>query len=169
MKQLNLSDKRDATNHSFKSRIALPVNMLLLLVGTVMSVSGLYIQLVYHVGKKAADTALFENLATLHTWAGLIFVPVVMLHLLLHEKWYRAVIKKRLFRKNRVTWLLTLFLLFSVLFGIIPWLISPYNPALHFRFMCIEIHDKTAVVLLLFMIGHALKRKKKLFVRKGKK
>lgn len=131
-------------------------NVSLLIFGLTMTFSGLYIQIHYHIQDSAP--LRFSQWTFIHKWSALLFTSIVAAHVALHLKWYNAVLEKQLFRKNRVTLILTTFMFAASLSGFVPWTLSLFPFHSEFRHTLVEIHDKIGVIFMVVMIGHIIKR-----------
>lgn len=178
------SEKRKKGNKAF---LAFIINNLLLVTGIVMILSGLILQLGFHIGGHGG-----QSLEELHTllqsmqyeelrgidmnkivcglnyakWStthkiGIIFFSLVMIyHLYAHLKWYKAVITKHLIRKNIQVITLTVLFLLVAISGLVPWFIDLTDNTNGLRLTFIEIHDKIALILVVYLVLHVMKRKK---------
>lgn len=131
-------------------------NISLLVFGIVMTVSGLYIQIHYHM--QDGGTLGFSQWTFIHKWSAMLFALIVIAHILLHLKWYEVVFKKQLFRKNRVTTILTIIMIIVSLLGFLPWILTLFPDQVDLRHTLIEIHDKIGIVFMVIMVGHIIKR-----------
>lgn len=145
-----------------KSRIGFVVNSLLLAFGAAMVVSGFVIQFGYHVGRMPLKADIWGISHSVwcgaHKWVAIGFAVLVVWHVWLHWKWFRGVIAKKLFRRNRHTVILTLLIITVSILGFLPWLIGVFQGSTHIRYDMIEIHDKAAIVLSVYLILHFYKR-----------
>lgn len=148
------------------------LNALLLLVGVLSVFSGVLIQFNYHMGHHGGIASQHDVLGIGYTaWTAIHKISIVVLsilmvmHLALHAKWYLGVFKKRLFSKNRQVLTLTIVFLFVALTGLIPWAIDSFSSNGLLRKGFIEIHDKLALILTVYLILHVVKRAKWYFKR----
>lgn len=123
-----------------------------------MSISGLYIQIHYHL--LDVDNSGFSQWTFIHKWSAVTFTFIAILHIVQHLKWYKTVFKKHLFHKNRVTIILTIIMIIVSLLGFLPWIMGIFPTQETLRYTLIEIHDKIGIVFMVIMIGHILKRLK---------
>ena len=163
------------------------INNLLLLFGIVMIFSGLSLQIGYHMngsnkqngsGKPENKQSItYEQLNEIntnrmvcgfnyHSWSTIHEVSIVFFSLLMTYhiyakwEWYKIVISKRLMTKNiQVVTLSVLFFLVTCT-GLIPWFIHLSGGSVYSRFGFIEIHDKLALMLIVYFVLHIWKRKK---------
>lgn len=161
------------------------INNLLLLLGVVMIFSGLTLQLGFHIGDhgnklvaqslestqaipyeqiREIDTSKivcgfnYPDWSAIHKYAIVFFSLLMVYHLYAHWKWYKGVIAKRLMGKNiQVITLSILFLLVAIT-GLVPWFIDLLGSTNILRMAFIEIHDKLALVLVVYLILHMIKR-----------
>lgn len=143
-------------------------NSILLITGTIASLSGIAIQIGYHAGSpdsitKASRTILgfgYADWSMIHKIAIVIFALSSIYHIYVHRKWYKAVLKKPSLRKqNKQVLLLSLFFILSAITGIIPWAIDSFGTDQVARTTFIEIHDKISLILVAFMVLHISRRK----------
>jgi hypothetical protein len=150
-----------------RSAYILTINLGLLLAGSGMAFSGLLIQFNYHMGHHAGinpDIIVlglnYQNWSDIHKITILVFSICMFFHTILHWKWYKMVIKKKLIAGNRQTILLSVLFLMVAITGYMPWLIKLTGGEEDIRKMLIEIHDKLTLVLFVFLILHVIKRLK---------
>lgn len=157
------------------------INNLLLLTGLLMIVSGLTLQLKFHVGQKGSaptvvhhtasqpdvsvlllnDRAIlphYRTWSTVHKTTIIFFSLLIIYHTATHLKWYKTIFRKRLIRKNRQTLILTLLFLLVAFSGIVPWLTGVLWNNNNTRLMLIELHDKLALIFLVFLVLHVAGR-----------
>jgi hypothetical protein len=143
------------------------INLGLLLSALVVVFSGLLIQIEFHMGSH--DGVVINNSVmgfgysgwlNIHRIAIVIISLFMIFHVLLHWKWYKAVVKKRLIKKNRQVIILSIVFVLTAVTGYIPWFISLAGGEELSRKLFIEIHDKLALILFVFLILHLLKRMK---------
>lgn len=163
------------------------INNLLLISGLVMILSGLVLQMGFHFGgpdvhqigvhEAQAQSMQYEQLRKIDTnkivcgfnypdWSAIHKFAIVCLsllmiyHLYAHWKWYKGVIAKRLIRKNTQVILLSVLFLLVAVTGYIPWFVDLSGSTSILRMLFIEIHDKIALVLIIFLIVHIIRRLK---------
>lgn len=146
-----------AENAQKKRRYRCLTNVSLLVFGFIMTFSGLYIQVCYHMRGDSFSLG-FSQWTIIHKWSALLFTLISITHIVLHLKWYKIVIEKQLFRKNRATLVLTIFMIIVSLTGFLPWIMSLFPIHLALRRTLIEIHDKIGVIFMVILIGHIIKR-----------
>ena len=161
------------------------VNNLLVLLCIIMIFSGLTLQLGFHIGdhsnKLAAqsvqtaqvipyeqmreiDTSKivcgfnYPDWSAIHKYAIVCFSFLTVYHVYTHWKWYKGVFAKRLMGKNiQVITLSALFFLVAIT-GLVPWFFDLLGSTNILRMVFIEIHDKIALVLVVYLILHMIKR-----------
>jgi hypothetical protein len=79
-------------------------------------------------------------------------------HIILHWKWYKAVITKNLIAKNKLIITLSIVFLLVAITGYLPWLIKLSGGNDSLRIVFIEIHDKIALIFLINLILHVSSR-----------
>jgi hypothetical protein len=146
------------------------INIGLLISGLFTVFSGLLIQLKYHIGNHgniSVNDYVFG--ISYKSWSGFHKISIVILsvlmifHIYLHWKWFKAVIKKRIVTNNKqVLTLLALFVLVAIT-GFIPWFLGLLKDNEIPRKTFIEIHDKLAIILSAYLILHIIKRLKWFF------
>lgn len=143
------------------------VNLGLFISGLLTLFSGLLIQVKYHMGNHG-NIAVNNNVfgISYYGWSDIhkifivIFTFLMIFHISQHWKWYIVVIKKRIFAKNiQVLTLLVVFILVAIT-GFIPWFIDLLKGDEMQRKAFIEIHDKLALILAIYLILHVNQRLK---------
>lgn len=143
------------------------INLGLLLSGLMMVSSGLLIQVKYHMGHHG-DIAINDTIAGIsyYGWSDLHKISVVVLsafmtfHIAVHWKWYKAVITKKLIAKNKQLITLSVVFFMVAISGFTPWFIHLLQGNEMLRKTFIEIHDKLAIVLFIYLILHIIKKLK---------
>lgn len=169
--------------HTFNSFL---VNNLLFIIGISVIISGLVLQFEYHMGGHTIqqhgntfDTSGFvqnyEQMREINTnkivwgfkygnWSDIHKVLIVCFSLLMiyhtyqHWKWYKGIIIKKLYSRNKQVILLALLFVIVVITGLIPWFIDLTGGESTLRMSFIEIHDKITLILIIFLILHFIKR-----------
>lgn len=136
------------------------VNLCLLAAGFAVSVSGVIIQIRYHVGHHP-DTSIvmaLDRMAwyALHVWASGIFLLAAGYHLWAHRKWYKHLFGRKPLPNRTPTTVLTLLTAITVITSFAALLLSPFDRDL--RFLLVEIHDKAAIPFLIIAFLHTKKR-----------
>lgn len=112
------------------------INRGLLILGGGMALSGLIIQCHYHLLKNPDDSRVLgfgrPEWNTLHVWTSIGFLAVVSYHAWGYRK--------------KPTVLLTLLMLVVVITAFLP---------------LIEVHDKVAILFLIVLLRHVIKRRKR--------
>jgi magnesium-transporting ATPase (P-type) len=135
----------------------------LLISALVMAFSGLLIQVKYHMGNNGNHQGVsygpgYIELSFVHKIVVLFFSFFTILHIVSHWKWYKTVIKKQLIAKNIQVITLSLLFVITALTGVFPWLFYIFSGDEFIRKAIIEIHDKIALILFIFLILHVTKR-----------
>lgn len=127
--------------------------------------SGMLLQVNYHIGNHGAnaiDGCVFGinygGWSVIHKMTALVFFMLVIFHFFQHWKWYKAVFVRRLLAKNRQVLILSLVFVLTAISGLVPWCVGLLDGAEILRKIFIEIHDKLAIVLTLYLILHIIKR-----------
>jgi len=166
-----------------KTKYRFLVNNLLLLSGIVMAISGLVLQIGFHIGSSGprhsggrhSHTETIEQVqriipdntvwgidystwSTIHKVAIVLFSLLMLYHLVNHWKWYKAILKNHLLHKNRQVMILSFLFILVALTGFIPWFIDLAGSKSIMRLILIEIHDKLAIILTGFLILHIFGR-----------
>lgn len=147
------------------------INIGLLVAGFATVFKGLLIQVEYHMGNHG-NMAINDKVAGLnysgwtvvHKISIVVFSALVIYHVFRHWKWYKTVILKKLINKNRQVLILSALFILVAITGFIPWLIELMKGNKLIRKDFIEIHDKLALVLSVYLILHILKKWKWLFI-----
>lgn len=154
-----------------RTGVSIFVNLGLLFFGSIMAFSGLLIQIKYHMGNHGMidinNTAWGINYfcwSDTHTVSSICVFILIIAHVVQHWKWYTVVIKKRLFAKNtQVITLSVIFILVAVT-GFIPLIIKLSTSDEIIRKFFIEIHDKLALILFIYLLLHVVIRFKWYFI-----
>ncbi|HPT20645.1 MAG TPA: hypothetical protein PLR88_01755 [Bacteroidales bacterium] len=155
------------------------VNNSLLLSGIAMIISGFVLQLGFHI-----DSANRHHETTLHSqtinieqlreinqgltvwgvnyvsWSAIHKVTIVLFllfmiyHFIVHWRWYKEVFTRHLVRRNKQVITLSSLFVMVVLTGLIPWFIDLSGTRNLFRLFLIEIHDKLAILLTVYLFLH---------------
>lgn len=142
-------------------------NLGLLIFGVTMIFSGMLIQIEYHMGNHgiipANDIVLginYPGWSRIHKISIVALTLFMMYHVYVHWKWYKAVLTKHLFSKNQQVLILSILFLLVAITGLTPWCIDVLHGDQVHRKMFIEVHDKLAIMLAIFLILHGIKRVK---------
>ncbi len=160
------------------------INNMLLLAVLITVISGLVLQIGFHMGSHHSENLSFhsESMAyeqvreidpnkdvwgftysdwsTIHKTIIVVFSVLMIYHFYIHWKWYKGVIAKQIIRKNQQVIILTLLFLIVAITGIVPWIIDLSGGTVDSRTFFIEIHDKITFVLIVYFILHIIKRTK---------
>lgn len=143
------------------------INLGLLLTGVVMAFSGMLIQICYHMGNHGDINPLtiiygidYYGWSDIHKISIVAISLFMIFHFILHWKWYKTIIKKKLMGKNRQVIILTILFILVAMTGYIPWFIHLSGSSELTRKGFIEIHDKLTLALLIFLVLHITKRLK---------
>jgi hypothetical protein len=139
----------------------------LLISGSATVFSGLLIQVEYHMGHHEINTindAVFG--ISYFGWSDIHKVSIVLLsafmifHISRHWKLYKVIGKKKVVAKNRQVLTLSVVFVLVAITGLIPWSIDLMNGGELQRKAFIEIHDKLAIILSIYLILHIIRRLK---------
>ncbi len=169
------------------------INTLLLLAGILVIISGLSLQIGYHMGghekhdrdnftaqdhtkntgyenqvsyeqTRGIDTAKrvlaldYHDWSALHKYTIISFSLFMIFHITVHWKWYKAILSKKLLGKNKQMTILTALFLLVSLTGLIPWFIDLAGSTAEMQLLLIELHDKLALLFIIFIVLHLTKR-----------
>jgi hypothetical protein len=111
----------------------------------------------------ATKTALgftYTQWSVMHKWAIVAFTLLMVYHVSAHWKWYKGVIRKQLISKHfQVITLSVIFILVAAT-GLLSWVIDLIGGSGSLRLILIEIHDKLAIILTIYMVLHVIGRMK---------
>lgn len=158
------------------------INNGVLVSGVLTVISGLVLQLGFHFGHgrqmhEPLHEANYEQMrgfasapdvwgfsysewSVLHKSAILVFALLMIIHICLHINWYKAMFSGKAWRKNRQTIILSVLFILTAFSGLIPWFVDLLAGSDDARLELIEIHDKLALLLVVFLILHVAKRQK---------
>lgn len=179
--------KQETGRHRKHTFIILLINNLLLVSGLVMVISGLVLQLGFHLGgpqghqidvhEVQSRSIQYEQVRELdtnkivcgfnypfwtkiHKFAIVIFSLLMVYHTQTHWKWYKGVVRKHLIGKNLQVFVLSVLFLLVAITGLVPWFIDLSGGIIALRMIFIEIHDKLALIFTIYLILHLIKRNK---------
>ena len=145
----------------------LGLNGSLFIAGLFSAFSGILMQVSYHMhhqvkmnSGKIVMGLHFEDWSFVHKLSITLLSILIFYHLVAHRKLYFAIIKKRLFAKHNQLLQFTAIVFITALTGIIPWIMHLTTHSAHTRKTFIEFHDKIALVLVIYMALHFVKRLK---------
>jgi len=145
----------------------LVINTALLISGITSTFSGMLIQIKYHMGNHGAiaiDDSVFR--ISYHGWTAVHKMSItalsllVLYHIYKHWKWYKIVITKRLLAKNQQVLVFSLLFILVAITGLVPWIIDTTKGNWVIRKILIEIHDKLAIIMAIYLILHIISRLK---------
>lgn len=146
------------------------VNLGLVISGIATLFSGFLIQVKYHMGNQgsiAMDDDVFEinykGWSDIHKISIVVLSALMIYHIYQHWNWYKVVIKKKLITKNRQVIILSVVFVLVALTGFIPWFIDSFKDDGMLQKSFIEVHDKLAIILSIYLILHMIKRLKWFF------
>lgn len=100
----------------------------------------------------------YSGWSNIHKVSVVILSLFMLFHIVLHWKWYSMVVGKKLIAKNIQVITLTIVFILVAITGYTPWLIRSMEGDEVTRKILIEIHDKLALVLTIYLILHIIKR-----------
>lgn len=163
------------------------VNNLLLIFGLAVIISGLLLQVEFHMGSherhrsgiQLSDSRMiqYEQLREINTgkivwglnyseWSFshkfviVGFSLLMIYHTFVHWKWYKGLVNKHLYNKNKEVTSLSVLFLITAVTGLLPWFIDMAGGTSNLRMSFIEIHDKITFILIAFLLLHFIKRAK---------
>lgn len=160
------------------------INNLLVLLGSITILSGLTLQLGFHMGGHGAhlgsheiqsNAATYEQAreidpyktvlgfnysewSTIHKASIVIFSLLMIYHFYIHWNWYKGVFKKNLVKRNAQVIILSVLFILVAITGIVPWLTDLSGNYSILRYVFIEIHDKLTLVLIILLVLHVIRR-----------
>jgi 2-oxoglutarate ferredoxin oxidoreductase subunit delta len=169
------------------------INNLLLLFGLLTIVSGLALQLGFHVGggmghagrqmihlqvlnyeqirNISAKSVLglgYHDWSVFHKYVVVFFSLLAIYHIYKHWKFYKAIIIHHLVGSSSCIAGMSVLFIITAVTGLVSWFIYLSGGNKFARFELIEIHDKLALVLAAYIIWHIIK-KQKWFISSWKK
>jgi hypothetical protein len=150
-----------------KPTVLIVINSILLLCSIATVFSGYTIMLHYHMGHPGAISTsetfwgfYYSDWSLIHKSCAVAVTLFISYHTQLHWEWYKKVLYKKLMTKNRQVIVLSVIFAVALLTGFIPWILQLNStPDITHRFL-LEIHDKTGIVLSVFLGLHVSKRMK---------
>lgn len=140
------------------------IDLALAITGLYFSLSGLLIQLRYHMHDKNKLSLLlgmdYSSWNILHIISSLLGLVLVCIHVYQHRKWYLNIIRNRRLPKQKPTLIISAVFLLMAFTGLASLALRILDPVkfAESRFMFIEIHDKLGILLSIFLTGHILRR-----------
>ena len=161
------------------------INNLLLIIGLSMVLSGFALQFGFHMGSmddhhgrghselsqpviyeqtRGIDTVKtiwglnYSGWSTTHKSVIFLFAFLMIYHIYDHWKWYKAVVSKHLIGKNKQVITLSILFLLVAITGLVPWIIDLSGSSNGMRILLIEIHDKLALILFIYLLLHVIGR-----------
>lgn len=146
------------------------INLGIFIFGITTAFSGMLIQVKYHMGNHG-NIAINDYVFGInyHGWSVIHKISIVALSILMiyhvyqHWKWYKVVITKKLITKNQQVLILSLLFVLVAITGLTPWFIDLLKGDEILRKVFIEIHDKLAIILSIYLVLHIIKRLKWFF------
>ncbi|RJR42556.1 MAG: DUF4405 domain-containing protein [Desulfobacteraceae bacterium] len=145
--------------------LSFPINLGLLLTGFTTAFSGFVIQFAYHMGYHGHMDQIslvlgmdYGGWSDIHKVSIVIISLLAVVHIVLHWRWYKTVVRKRLLGKNRVVLTLTILFVVVALTGYIPWVIDLAGGREEVRKGFIEVHDKLTFILIPYLVIHVIRR-----------
>jgi hypothetical protein len=143
------------------------INLGLIIFGIATIFSGMLIQVKYHMGNHGnigiADNVFginYQSWSAIHKISIVILSLFMLYHIYHHWKWYKGVIVKKLIMKNQQVLILSLLFVLVAITGITPWFIYLLKGEEVLRRLIIEVHDKLALIVSIYLILHVNKRLK---------
>jgi hypothetical protein len=171
----------------FNWKFRFVINNLLIITALIMTLSGMVLQIKYHMMSSeqhhqnqelnAAISDTYVHLRNFDTtqkfwnvnyygWSLLhkisikSFSIVMIFHFYFHLEWYKGVIRKNMQKKNIQVMILTLLFFLVAITGFIPWIIELTLKNSQLILTFIEIHDKLTLLFIILLLLHFLKRMK---------
>jgi len=143
------------------------MNLGLSIFGIASVFSGMLIQVKYHMGNHG-NISMNSNVFGINypDWSAIHKISIVILTVLMiyhvyhHWSWYKVVITKRLVTKNQQVLILSVLFVLVAITGLTPWFIDLVKGDEIARKVFIEIHDKLAIILSVYIFLHFIKRLK---------
>lgn len=139
----------------------------LLFLGLIMVFSGLLLQINFHMGVHGPIDINMTvwglsrtEWSMIHKISIVLFTFLMVNHIILHWRWYKAIVTKKLFAKNKLTLLLSFAFIMVAITGYVPWIIMLTGGDSLMREIFVEIHDKIALILIGLLVFHVSKRLK---------
>jgi hypothetical protein len=150
-----------------RQKLSLIVNLGLLCFALVMAFSGLLIQIAYHMGHHGNISinnnvlALgYYNWSVVHKLSAVIVILLMIIHMALHWKVQIAVFRRKPSAKSIQLTILSVVFVLVAITGFLPWFIHLAKGVEVLRKTFIEVHDKLAIVLVIYLILHVIKRRR---------
>ncbi len=163
------------TGHAEAATARSMVHVGLLLSGALAAFSGLLIQMAYHRGHAGKPTAASVPVLGLghagwldiHRGAILVLSALMALHVFAHWVTFEKMVRARFAIRDRSTAGLTIVFALAAITGYAPWLIGLLGGAATVRKAVVEIHDKLALILVVYLVLHVARRYSRIFHHAG--
>lgn len=159
------------------------INNLLVACSMFAIISGLVLQIEFHMGSHPDNHITFQQPPTyeqiqgfdlnktvfefnyygwsvIHKISIVFFLILMTYHIYIHWKWFKEVTSKNLFRKNKQVITFSGFFILVAITGSGSWLIDIISNNSILRIILIEIHDKLTLIFIIYLILHIAKRNK---------
>lgn len=150
-----------------KLKLTFVINLGLLVFTLAMSFSGFVIQFGFHMGHDSAimtDNSFlglgYNNWTNIHKISIIIISFLATYHFILHWKWYKMILIKKLASKNKQQIILSIVFISVAITGYFPWILDLSSGSEILRKSFIEIHDKISVLLFVLLAIHITNRLK---------
>ena len=141
------------------------INIILFVCGIAIAFSGFTIMFQYHMGHSGDINTTdkfwglnYFNWSGIHKFFAVVLSLLMSYHFLLHWKWFKTVLLKKLLAKNWQVIVLSIIFSIAFLTGFIPWLLQLGDNIDFDRRIILEIHDKIGLILIVYLVLHVSKR-----------
>ena len=140
------------------------VNIGLIIFGILSMFSGILMKVGFHggphgdginpvvLGLNHHDWSLF------HKVSSIVLSLLMIYHIYKHWKWYKNVLAKKLFRKNIQVLIFSVLFILVTITGLTSWGIHLFEGDRALRRTIIEFHDRSSMILSIFLILHIVTR-----------
>lgn len=140
------------------------VNIGLIIFGFLSMFSGILMKVGFHGGPHGDGINPVVLGLNHHDWSLFHKVSIIVLSLLMiyhiykHWKWYKNVLAKKLFRKNIQVLIFSVLFILVTITGLTSWSIDLLEGNRALRRTIIEFHDRSSMILSVFLILHIITR-----------
>jgi hypothetical protein len=147
------------------------INICLIIVSFTTILTGFVIQLKYHMDRLSPVVETwglaYNSWSLLHKLSIVALSLLMLFHVISHWKWYKTIITRKLIARNKQTLILSVIFVLTAVTGYAAWFAGLANGgassgAALFRKAFIEIHDKIAIILTIYIILHVVKQMKRI-------
>lgn len=140
-------------------------NLGLVLFGLASAVSGLTLQIKYHMHHQSRIAAAgwdYPTWSQLHKYGSVALLTLVIAHCIVNWKWLRLTWTKGRLHQHRLFVVLSLLFISSAFTGLGAWSLGGLGFTLAAERIVVEVHDKLTLFLVVLLVQHVWSRRRRL-------